>query len=156
MTPYRMVDVRHTSKRWSTPALALGLVWAVHAFTTASITPAYAASEEVGKGEAVSPHIALNGLTVSVFRNARVRGMLSVDVTLELNDPSKREDIEKIMPRLRDQYIMALTRLASNRIDIDRPLDLSMITQTLQTATNKTIGAQTARVLIGNASVRRL
>jgi flagellar basal body-associated protein FliL len=101
-------------------------------------------------------HVFLKPVVVSVMRDMRVRGLLSVDVGLELVDPDSRSDVEKLMPRLRDRYIQALTYLASNRIDVSRPLDIDALNTVLQTATNKTLGTDTARVLISGATVRRL
>jgi len=101
-------------------------------------------------------HVFLKPLVVSVMRDMRVRGLLSLDVGLELTDPDSRSDVEKLMPRLRDRYIQALTYLASNRIDVSRPVDIDALNNVLQAATNKTLGADTARVLISGATVRRL
>lgn len=100
--------------------------------------------------------IILEPLTVSVLRDARVRGLLSVDLTLELARLDERTAIEKIMPRLRDQLMFALTQLAANRLDIERPLDLPTITGALQQVTDRVIGESRARLLIGGATVRRL
>jgi len=101
-------------------------------------------------------HVFLEPLVVSVMRDMRVRGLLSLDVGLELTDPDSRSDVEKLMPRLRDRYIQALTYLASNRIDVSRPVDIDALNTVLQAATNRTLGADTARVLISGATVRRL
>ena len=103
-----------------------------------------------------SPHVFLKPLVVSVMRDMRVRGLLSLDVGLELTDPDSRSDVEKLMPRLRDQYIQVLTYLASNRIDVARPVDIDALNNALQAATDKTLGADTARVLVSGATVRRL
>lgn len=100
--------------------------------------------------------IMLEPLTVSVLRDARVRGLLSVELTLELARLDERAAIERIMPRLRDQLMFALTQLAASRLDIERPLDLPTITATLQQVTDRVIGESTARLLIGGATVRRL
>ena len=101
-------------------------------------------------------YVFLEPLVVSVMRDMRVRGLLSLDVGLELSDPDSRPDVEKLMPRLRDRYIQVLTYLASNRIDVTRPVDIDALNSVLQTATDRTLGAETARVLVSGATVRRL
>lgn len=101
-------------------------------------------------------YIMLEPLTVSVLRDARVRGLLSVDLTLELARHDERAAIERIMPRLRDQLMLTLTQLAANRLDIDRPLDLPTLTAALQQVIDRVIGESKARLLIGGATVRRL
>lgn len=103
-----------------------------------------------------SPHLALEPLTVTVFRDSRARGLLSIDLTLQMAKASAKPDVEKIMPRLRDQLVLTLTRLAANRVDVDRPLDLDAMGKALQAATDRTLGEGQARVLISGATVRRL
>jgi flagellar basal body-associated protein FliL len=117
-------------------------------------TPAPAAG--AGADAANDRYVALAPVTVSVFRDSRVRGMLSLELTLEVADGSSRERIDKIMPRLRDRYITIMSRLAANRVDIHRPLDLESVTEILQSATDQMLGPQVARVLVGGAMVRRL
>ncbi len=113
-----------------------------------------AAKDDIKLGE--SRHIFLDTIVVSVLSDMRVRGLLSVDVGLELSNPDDRENILKIVPRLRDQYLQVLSTLASNRIDVSRPVDIDAINRVLQSVTNRTLGTDKARVLVGGASVRRL
>lgn len=127
------------------------LVAAVAAFVA---TSALANGKEPELGE--PRHIALEPMTVSVFRDARIRGLLTVNVSLELADIDDRERVLAVMPRLQDQFVMALTRLAANRVDVRRPLDIDGLAGVLQLAADRTIGAKTARVLVEGATVRRL
>lgn len=101
-------------------------------------------------------YVVLEPVVVSIMRDARVRGLLSVDVGLEVRDADTREDIEKALPRLRDRYIQALTYLASNRIDVTRPVDVGALGDMLQSVTDSVLGASAARVLVSGATVRRL
>lgn len=119
------------------------------------MAPPAAASSKETETAAIN-HIVLAPMTVSVFRDSRVRGMLSLELTLEVADGPSRERVDKIMPRLRDRYITIMSRLAANRVDINRPLDLDSMTEILQSATDQMLGPQVARVLVGGAMVRRL
>lgn len=101
-------------------------------------------------------YVFLEPVVVSVMRDARVRGLLTVDVGLEVRDADTREEIERAMPRLRDRYIQALTYLASNRIDVSRPVDVGALGDMLQSVTDSVLGAKAARVLVSGATVRRL
>lgn len=127
------------------------LAAAVAAFVA---TSALASGKEPELGE--SRHIALEPMTVSVFRDSRTRGLLTVTVSLELADADDRERVLAVMPRLQDQFVMALTRLAANRVDVNRPLDIDGLSGVLQSAADRAIGAKTARVLVEGATVRRL
>ncbi|MBW7835938.1 MAG: hypothetical protein H3C28_04810 [Sphingomonadales bacterium] len=117
-------------------------------------TSALAGSKEPALGE--PRHIALEPMTVSVFRDSQTRGLLTVTVSLELADADDRERVLAVMPRLQDQFVMALTRLAANRVDVRRPLDIDGMAGVLQSAADRTIGVKTARVLVEGATVRRL
>ncbi|HEY8352454.1 MAG TPA: hypothetical protein VIK87_07905 [Sphingomonadales bacterium] len=101
-------------------------------------------------------YLTLEPVTVSVLRDSRVRGLLSLDLTLELARLDDRAQIERIMPRLRDQFVFTLTRLAASRLDVDQPLDLPVITAALQEVTDRVLGESRARLLIGGATLRRL
>lgn len=135
-------------------ALPLFLMLALAAVPVVAPTLAHAAQDKPRLGE--QRYIMLEPLTVSVLRDARVRGLLSVDLTLELARLDERAAIERIMPRLRDQLMFALTQFAANRVEIDRPLDLPTITAALQQVTDRVIGESKARLLIGGATMRRL
>lgn len=101
-------------------------------------------------------NLPVDPLTVTVFSDMRVRGLLAVDLSLELAKPDERGRIEKIMPRLRDRYLTSLTRFAANRVDVNRTVDIEALSRMLQGITDETLGKQAARILIGGASVRRL
>lgn len=131
--------------------------WALSLFLALSLAgPCLAAGPDDKPKLGEQRYIMLEPLTVSVMRDARVRGLLSVDLTLELARLDERAAIERIMPRLRDQLMFALTQLAANRLDIERPLDLPTLTAALQQVIDRVIGESKARLLIGGATVRRL
>lgn len=117
---------------------------------------ALASGTETPAGIAMQNNLALDPLTVTVFRDNRARGLLAVELSLELAKSDDRDRIEKIMPRLRDRYVTALTRFAANRVDINRTIDIQTLAQMLQGATNDVLGQSAATILIGGAIVRRL
>lgn len=103
-----------------------------------------------------SRHLALDPVVVSVLGHMRVQGLLSVDVGLELARSGDRTQVERLMPRLRDRYVSALTFLARNQFDVDRPVDLDAVHAVLQLATDQTLGEDRAMVMVVGATVRRL
>ncbi|MDA5192637.1 flagellar basal body-associated FliL family protein [Govanella unica] len=131
--------------------LALATLLALDASTVVQ-----AAEGESERISTIRNNLPMEPLTVSVFSNNRVRGLLAVDLSLDLKNPDKRAQIEKILPRLRDRYITSLTRFAANRVEVNRALDLAALTQLLQDVTDDVLGQQAANILIGGATVRRL
>lgn len=115
-----------------------------------------AAAPETSSSIVLQNNLPLESLTVTVFRDTRARGLLAVDLSLELARPNDRGKIEKIMPRLRDRYLTALTRFAANRIDVNRTVDLGALARLLQGVTDEVLGQKAATILIGGATVRRL
>lgn len=140
---------RYRQTKWGA-----GLFGVIALLALTIVSQPAAASDDIRLGE--PRHIFLEPMVVSVLRDMRVRGLLSVDVGLELSDPDDRDEIEEVLPRLRDRYLTVLSNLASNRIDIRRPVDIDAINGLLQAATDKTLGRGKARVLVGGATVRRL
>lgn len=99
--------------------------------------------------------LTLSPLTVSIFRNNRVVGALSVEVSIKI-DPKKLTNIEVALPILRDRYITSLMRYAANRVDVTRPLNLGELHRVLQTITDEVLADNTGKLLIGTAVVRRI
>lgn len=134
------------------PPLALALMLALFCAPPSGAVAASKASSS----SMLQNNLPLEALTVTVFRDTRVRGLLAVELSLELTRPDDRGKIEKIMPRLRDRYLTSLTRFAANRVDVNRTVELSELARLLQGVTDEVLGRKTATILIGGATVRRL
>lgn len=118
----------------------------------AALEPAFA-SEAVKPPQAVN--IPMGGLSVTLFDQARAKGLLMISLNLALRDSSKKDAVMAKMPRLQDSYMQIVSQLASTTYRVDRPINIPGLTFRLQQATDKVLGAAIAKVAIGSAVTRR-
>lgn len=116
--------------------------------------PAMAAGGGEKTDDAENQFVKLQPMIVPVLQDKRMRGLVSVQVSLKLADPANREKVEQLKPKLTDRYILTLNQLGQTMIAIDRPVNLGLIQQVLQRGTDHILGADTASVLIIDASSR--
>jgi flagellar basal body-associated protein FliL len=118
----------------------------------AAATPVHA--EEHKEDKAPSPYIKLDDLNVTIFGDRRVRGIMTVTLSLEVAEPAKHDDVTQRQPILRDAYFRSVSRYAGSRVDLRRPVNIAQLGAILQNATDKVLGANVAKVLISSAAIR--
>lgn len=113
------------------------------------------ASEEESDGKA-PVFVAIDPLHVSIIENSRVAGFLAVTLSLEPASAAEAADIERLMPRLLDQFNIKLAALARTRISISRPINIDLLSLVLQRAVDEQLGKDRAAVLIQSATLQPL
>jgi flagellar basal body-associated protein FliL len=108
------------------------------------------------EGKSKSPNIAVEGLTANLFDRGMPAGLLVVGVNLALADAEKANQINAMMPRLRDRYLQVLGQLGASTYRMDRPVNIPQLAQFLQQATDKIIGQDIAKVEISGLFTQRL
>jgi len=103
-----------------------------------------------------SPYIQLDDLNVTIFADQRVRGIMTVALSLEVTETDKHGEVTARQPLLRDAYFRAMTRYAGTRSDLDKPLNILQISAVLQRQTDKVLGGNFAKVLVSAAAIRRM
>jgi len=129
-------------------ALSLGI------FT--SVAPAFASEHGEGEKAPESPYIKLSDLNVTIFSDRRVRGIMTVALSLEVTEADKHEEVTARQPLLQDAYFRAMTRYAGTRTDLDSPLNIPQISAMLQHQTDKVLGGRFAKILISAAAIRKM
>ena len=131
----------------------------VPTFLTAVLMIGLAATAAQAKESERTPadtlFIAFPEMNVTLVERARIDGIMTVRVSLEVFDAEAQGQVEHQQPRLQDAYIHTLTRLASARFDVRRPIDYALMGRYLQRDTNRILGADVARVLVQDAILRR-
>ncbi len=98
--------------------------------------------------------IPVETMQITLIQGAQIRGMLIVSIGLYVPDGHLRQETEHVMPRLRDAFISQLSRHGATRVDPRRVIDVEMIADLLQTATDRVLGTEGAEVLLVNVLVR--
>ena len=100
--------------------------------------------------------VTIDPMIISILQGVQNTGLMSVTVRLKLEEESERADVENLRPKLRDRYVVLLSRLASSSLEIDRPLNIPRLQKLLQRETDKVVGEGKTELLIIDASTREL
>lgn len=94
-------------------------------------------------------YMPLPPLTASVQADYRLRGVIQIEAGLELDSARDRRRVQMLMPRLRDGYVSALSLYTGVNYRFGDVPDVDRITELLQEATDRALGEDKARVLLG-------
>jgi hypothetical protein len=129
------------------------LILAAVASLAALTAPALALANEGGKEEAKtgsgSSFLPLQTLTATVNRMGGRRGVMTVDVGLDIPNKSLRERAQMSTPRLRAAYIQTLAIYAAG-LPAARAPNADFIAMQLQNQTDTMLGQAGAKLLVGS------
>jgi len=127
--------------------LSLALAAALIAATTA--LAAAPSEKKKGGGET---YIQLPTLTATILRADGRRGVLTVDIGLDVPDGGLRQRVELSVPILRDAYTRQMLLYAPS-LPPGAPPNPDVIGAELQQATDRTLGRPGAKLLLGTILV---
>lgn len=99
--------------------------------------------------------VQMEAVTVSVIRQGKVRGFLTVAFTLELPGFEYREQLSSLRPKLEAAYHRDISAIAARSVDLNYPVDVMLVKERLQSSTDRVLGSDFAKVLMGSASIQR-
>jgi hypothetical protein len=107
-----------------------------------------ASAEEKKKGGGES-FLQFPGMVATMNANGARRGVLSVEMGLDVPDGGLRERAASLQPRLRDSYLRYLMTYAAG-LPPGAPPNPDAISVALQRATDATLGRPGAKLLLGS------
>lgn len=111
--------------------------------------------EEVDSEQTVDDvFVEFRPISVSIIREYRIQGMLSVTFYLSVDKASTVDEIERLRPKVRDGLVHSLTRVANTRVNPRRPVDLELIGLFMQRSVDDILGTGMANVLIQSATAQ--
>lgn len=123
------------------------------ALVAASAGSAAAAAPASDDGGApAASYINLNSINGSVTRASGRRGILTVDVGIDVPDMDLRAVAASAGPRLRAQMVQVVQSFAAS-LRPGEPPDVHRLSRDLQFAVNQALGRRGARVLLGTVMV---
>lgn len=142
----------------ATPLLRhLGAVIAVTFALSAG--PSLAAETPQGQGAARKStssvsYVLIDPIYAAVLDNGKPRGLLMVELGLDVPDATLRLEINRYMPRLRDAYVRGLLAYAATTVRPYRQPNVEDLANRLQAITDKVVGKTGARVLMAQTAIR--
>jgi flagellar basal body-associated protein FliL len=97
--------------------------------------------------------VTVDGFTISIIQDGRVRGKFMVSFGLDVPDDALREKTEALMPRLRDAWLRELNLYAATSLRMRRAADVPGVSDMLQRTSDAVLGKAGSKVLMGQATV---
>ena len=118
-----------------------------------TIGPARAA--ETVRPASDASYVIINAMNVSIIQDARVRGMLQIELGLDVPDDELRETAIQLAPRLQDAYLIALRHYTTNQLQLYHVPDANLIGDILQNVTTQVLGEEGAIVLLSQIMLHK-
>ena len=116
---------------------------------SALLAPVSLRAQEEGGPKAKQPYLSMPAVAVSVLRPDRRRGVLTVEVGVDVRDAALRNRIGLYQPLLNSAYVSALQPYALGLSPGELP-NADYISLTLQRETDRVLGRKGAKLLLGS------
>jgi hypothetical protein len=97
-------------------------------------------------------YLPLETVTATLIRSDGHRGVLTVEVGLDVPDAAQRDKVEKILPRIRAAYVQSVQIYASGLPPATAP-NADYIARELQRQTDLAVGGPGVKLLLGTILV---
>jgi hypothetical protein len=118
----------------------------------AAAEAAKASGKSSGGGAPANAYIPLPTATATILRRDGRRGVMTVEVGVDVADEALRTRADQSRPRLSAAY-NEVVRLAGERILPGAPPDVEWLSRAFQAATDRVLGKAGAKLLLGTVMV---
>ena len=112
------------------------------------LAAAQAEAAQATRPESSESYIAIDPMNMTVMRKGRSRAFLQVEIGLDIPDKELRDQALNVYPRLQDAYVQSLRYYTTYELRLYYLPDLDKLTALLQSATDRSLGAPGANVLL--------
>ena len=99
-------------------------------------------------------YIMIDPMYASILDGIKPRGLLMVELGLDIPDAKLRDRVAQNLPALRDAYVRSLLTYAASAVRPWRQPNVEDIANRMQTITNRLLGREGAKVLMAQTAVR--
>ena len=135
------------------PLRAATLAFAVFAFAgaaTASEAPA-PAQRKTTQSES---YVVIDPMYATIIEGNKPRGLLMVELGLDIPDAALRERVNHALPALRDAYVRSLIAYGATAVRAWRQPSVDDIAERMQAVTDRLVGGPGAKVLMAQTAMR--
>lgn len=138
----------------------LGLIIAASQSLISGVTDisgqAYASEEAKEGGELDREiYVKVPPLAVPMYHKGRPKGNMTITLLIKVQDSEKRAKAIKFLPRLSSAYVIEANRLSHDYFDVNRPVNVAMIGDSFQIATNRILGHKEAKVFLSDVVIQK-
>jgi hypothetical protein len=120
--------------------------------TALVVTEAEASGKSEGGAAPANAYIPLPTATATILRRDGRRGVMTVEVGVDVADPVLRTRADQSKPRLSAAF-NEVVRLAGERMLPSAPPDVEWLSRALQAATDRVLGKPGGKLLLGTVMV---
>jgi len=135
------------------PLRAATLAFALFAFAgsaAASEAPA-PAQRKTTQSES---YVAIDPMYATIIEGNKPRGLLMVELGLDIPDTAMRDRVTRALPALRDAYVRSLISYGATAVRAWRQPSVDDIAVRMQALTDRLIGGPGAKVLMAQTAIR--
>jgi len=118
--------------------------------------PAFAAGTPAKKSKTTQSesYLMIEPIYASILDGAKPRGLLLVELGLDVPDENFRHRVSSALPALRDAYVRSLLVYAATAVRPWRQPSVTDIANRIQRVTDQVMGQPGARVLMAQTAIR--
>ena len=99
-------------------------------------------------------YVSIDPIYSTILDGGKPRGLLLIEFGLDVPDAKLRDNVNRVLPTLRDAYVRGLLLYAATAVRPWRQPNVEEIAGRLQSITDRTMGREGARVLMAQTALR--
>jgi flagellar basal body-associated protein FliL len=99
-------------------------------------------------------YVSIDPIYATILEDTRPRGLLMIELGLDVPDQALRAHVTHALPTLRDAYVRSLMAYGATAVRPWRQPSVDDIAARMQTITDKLMGQQGAKVLMAQTAMR--
>ena len=135
------------------PLRAATLAFAVVAFAGAAIA-SEAPTPAQRKTTQSESYVVIDPMYATIIEGNKPRGLLMVELGLDVPDAALRERVNHALPVLRDAYVRSLIAYGATAVRAWRQPSVDDIAERMQAVTDRLVGGPGAKVLMAQTAMR--
>ena len=98
--------------------------------------------------------VAIEPMYATILEGSKPRGLLMIELGLDIPDTEMRDRVNHALPALRDAYVRSLIAYGSTAVRAWRQPSVDDIADRMQTITDRLMGGPGAKVLMAQTAIR--
>ena len=133
------------------PFSAASLALALLAFAGTSQASEAPAQRKTTQSES---YVVIDPMYATIIEGNKPRGLIMIELGLDVPDTALRERVSHALPALRDAYVRSLIAYGATAVRAWRQPSVDDIAERMQAVTDRFVGAPGAKVLMAQTAIR--
>ncbi|UTW55605.1 hypothetical protein [Kordiimonas sp. SCSIO 12610] len=103
--------------------------------------------------EDFSTEIQVDPIQFSLYQRGRITGQVTIQLVLEVLDPSDVEPIKERLPQIKSDFVSALIALSKHYFDVNKPLQADLIAGYLKPFAARRLDGEKVNIFVVQATI---